>query len=149
MRVLLGPGGILFLGTFISGLAGALATALLLLARNRHRIDMLRHDITAQREVQRRLTESVKLLQRAENVSRVGGFMIDIASGEQQWTAQTFRIHDVDENVSPTQKLVETFLLPEVRERLRDATFPCVSWARYKTLPIGASSNSDCGMRLP
>ena len=122
MRVLLGPGGILFLGTFISGLAGALATALLLLARNRHRIDMLRHDITAQREVQRRLTESVKLLQRAENVSRVGGFMIDIASGEQQWTAQTFRIHDVDENVSLTQKLVETFLLPEVRERLRDAT---------------------------
>jgi signal transduction histidine kinase/DNA-binding response OmpR family regulator/HPt (histidine-containing phosphotransfer) domain-containing protein len=122
MHVLLGPAGILPLGTFISGLAGALAAALLLLARNRHLIDMLRHDITAQREARRRLTESVKLLQRAENVSRVGGFMIDIASGEQQWTAQTYRIHDVDDSVSPTQKLVEAFLLPEVRERLREAT---------------------------
>ncbi len=122
MHVLLGPAGILLMGAFICGLVGALAAALLLLARNRHLIDMLRHDLTAQREVRRRLTESVKLLQRAENVSRVGGFMIDIASGEQQWTAQTYRIHDVDDSVSPTQELVEALLLPEVRERLREAT---------------------------
>jgi signal transduction histidine kinase/DNA-binding response OmpR family regulator len=122
MHLLVGPAGVLLLGTLISGLVGALAAALLLLARNRHLIDMLRHDLTAQREARRRLTESVRLLQRAENVSRVGGFMIDIASGEQQWTAQTYRIHDVDDGVSPTQKLVEAFLLPEVRERLREAT---------------------------
>lgn len=69
----------------------------------------------------RSLTENEKLLQRAESVSRVGGFKIDFASGEQQWTPQSYRIHDVDEDCWPTQALVDSFLSPGVRERLHEA----------------------------
>ena len=42
------------------------------------------------------------LLQRAEAVSKVGGFMLDFATGELQWTAQTYRIHEVDETRAVT-----------------------------------------------
>ncbi|MGA2344214.1 MAG: response regulator, partial [Steroidobacteraceae bacterium] len=49
------------------------------------------------------------------------GFVIDIATGEQQWTAQTYRIHDIDEHTAPTQQLLDTFLAPDGRERLHEA----------------------------
>jgi two-component system, sensor histidine kinase and response regulator len=71
--------------------------------------------------IMRRLTESEKFLQRVETVSRVGGFMVDFASGVHQWTRQTFRIHEIEENCSPTQELVDSFLTPAARERLREA----------------------------
>jgi signal transduction histidine kinase/DNA-binding response OmpR family regulator/HPt (histidine-containing phosphotransfer) domain-containing protein len=68
-----------------------------------------------------RRTESEKLLQRVETVSRVGGFMIDFASGEHQWTRQSFRIHEIGEDRCPTQELVDSFLAPPARERLHEA----------------------------
>ena len=83
---------------------------------------LLGHDITAHREAQRRLTESEKLLQRAETVSRVGGFMLDFASGELQWTAQTYRIHEIDERRAPDPAWTDSFLSPEFRARLQEAT---------------------------
>ena len=81
---------------------------------------MLGHDITAQKEAQRRLIESETFLQRAETVSRVGGFMIDLTTGAQRWTRQTYRIHEIDENCAPTELLMNEFLSPEVRELLRE-----------------------------
>jgi PAS domain S-box-containing protein len=72
--------------------------------------------------VKNRLTESEKLLQRAESVSRVGGFMFDLVTEELQWTRQGFRIHEVDEGQSPTLALVESFLAPAARERLCTVT---------------------------
>jgi PAS domain S-box-containing protein len=74
------------------------------------------------RSVKNRLTESEKLLQRAESVSRVGGFMFDFATGGLQWTLQTYRIHEVDEGQHPTQALADSFLSPAARERLHDVT---------------------------
>jgi PAS domain S-box-containing protein len=83
---------------------------------------MLGHDITAYKEAQRRLIESEKFLQRAETVSRVGGFMIDLASAEQRWTRQTFRIFEVDEDCVPNSEMMKAFLTPEVRELLDEKT---------------------------
>src|ERR1700722_3229098 len=71
--------------------------------------------------IMRRLTESEKFLQRVETVSRVGGFRVDFASGLPQRTRQTFRIHEIEESCSPTQELVDSFLTPAARERLREA----------------------------
>ena len=68
--------------------------------------------------VKNRLTESEKLLQRAESVSRVGGFMFDLVTEELQWTRQGYRIYEVDEGQNPTLALVESFLAPAARERL-------------------------------
>jgi len=70
--------------------------------------------------LEEQVNHSEKLLQRAESVSRVGGFMFDLASGELQWTRQAYRIHEVDEGLNPTQALVDSFLSPVARERLHE-----------------------------
>ena len=72
--------------------------------------------------VRNRLSESEKLLQRAESVSRVGGFLFDLATEQLQWTRQGYRIHEVDEGQQPTLALVESFLSPAARERLCTVT---------------------------
>ena len=74
------------------------------------------------RRVEHRLTESEKLLQRTESVSRVGGFMFDLATGDLQWTQQAYRIHEVDEGQRPTLALMDSFLSPAARERLCEVT---------------------------
>src|SRR5450631_3539674 len=89
---------------------------------NEHDLDALA-DIVASSttSIMRRLTESEKFLQRVETVSRVGGFMFDFATGEHQWTRQSCRIHEIDEDCGPTRELVDSFLTPAARERLHEA----------------------------
>jgi signal transduction histidine kinase/CheY-like chemotaxis protein/HPt (histidine-containing phosphotransfer) domain-containing protein len=89
---------------------------------NDHDLSALADVVAASTDsIMRRLTESEKFLQRVETVSRVGGFMVDFASGEHQWTRQTFRIHEIDENCCPTRELLDSFLTPAARERLHEA----------------------------
>jgi PAS domain S-box-containing protein len=85
---------------------------------NAHLEEQVNHSSGQLLSVKTRLTESEKLLQRAEPVSRVGGFMFDLATEELQWTRQSYRIHEVDEGQNPTLALVESFLSPAARERL-------------------------------
>jgi signal transduction histidine kinase/DNA-binding response OmpR family regulator/HPt (histidine-containing phosphotransfer) domain-containing protein len=112
---------IVLLGSVVSLLLGALVTAVLMLTRHRQLEDAVNRSSGQLHEAQRRLTENEKLLQRAETVSRVGGFMIDLVSGEQQWTPQSYRMHEVDESMSPSMELLEMSLSAPVRERLHEA----------------------------
>jgi len=78
----------------------------------------IRTDITAIKDAQRRLADSESFLERAGSVSGVGGFKMDLMTGEQTWTRQTYRIHEVDENQAPTLDLVDSMVSPEAREML-------------------------------
>lgn len=78
----------------------------------------IRTDITAIKDAQRRLAENEAFLERAGAVSGVGGFRMDLLTGEQTWTRETFRIHEVDETQAPTLDLVDSMVKPEVREML-------------------------------
>jgi two-component system, sensor histidine kinase and response regulator len=81
----------------------------------------IRFDVTAHREAERRMIESETFLQRVEQVSGVGGFMIDLTSGAQRWTHQCFRIHDLEDGCAPTMELLDTFLSAESRERCHES----------------------------
>jgi len=120
-QILSAPGHIVLLGTVVSVLLGALVTAVLMVTRHRHLEDAVNRSSGQLHEAQRRLTESEKLLQRAETVSRVGGFMIELESGEQQWTPQSYRILEVDESIAPSMDLIDMLLSPPVRDRLQEA----------------------------
>jgi signal transduction histidine kinase/ActR/RegA family two-component response regulator/HPt (histidine-containing phosphotransfer) domain-containing protein len=78
---------------------------------------------TAEKEAQRRLRESEMFLQHVEKVSGVGGFMIDLASGTQHWTRQSYRIHEVDETNEHALEM-DAFLSPEVRAQVQESTRP-------------------------
>jgi PAS domain S-box-containing protein len=82
---------------------------------------LLAHDITAHKQAERRMIESETFLERVEQVSGVGGFMIDLASGAQRWTHQCYRIHDLEDGCAPTMELLDTFLSAEARERCRES----------------------------
>ena len=81
----------------------------------------LLHDITTAKDAQRRLMESEAFLEHVERVSGVGGFMVDLSSGIPRWTRQSCRIYDLSDGTSPTREQAEGFLLPESRERMREA----------------------------
>jgi len=82
----------------------------------------IRFDITAHKDAQRRLIESERFLQRVEKVSGVGGFIIDFASGVERWTRQSEAIFEVEDGRPRSGELIDSLLIPEVRERLRSTS---------------------------
>lgn len=63
--------------------------------------------------------ECAAFLARIEKASRVGGFIMDLRSGAMSWTAQTYRIHEMQADCLATA-LAESFLSADARARLRE-----------------------------
>jgi diguanylate cyclase (GGDEF)-like protein/PAS domain S-box-containing protein len=76
------------------------------------------HNITSLKEAQRRLAESETFLEQAGAVSGVGGFRIDLQSGRQTWTRQTFKIYEMEAEVAPSAEELDKLMAPEVGARL-------------------------------
>jgi PAS domain S-box-containing protein len=79
-------------------------------------------DITAERELARRLAESQDLLERGGDMARLGGWRfevfapeVDPASVPMAWTATTFRIYEVPEDFQPTAANSLNFYTDESR----------------------------------
>jgi PAS domain S-box-containing protein len=53
-------------------------------------------DITARKLSEQALADSEAVLERAGRIAGVGGWQIDLSDMRLHWTAQTFRIHDLD-----------------------------------------------------
>jgi diguanylate cyclase (GGDEF)-like protein/PAS domain S-box-containing protein len=69
----------------------------------------------------RKAAESEIFLEQAGAVSGVGGFRIDLHSGRQVWTRQTFRIYDVEGDVAPSAEEFDRLMAPDVGARLWQA----------------------------
>jgi len=76
------------------------------------------YDITALKEAQRRLAESETFLEQAGAVSGVGGFRVDLQSGRQTWTRQTFKIYEMETDIAPSAEELDKLMAPEVGARL-------------------------------
>jgi len=61
----------------------------------------IRNDITERKEAQRLLAASEAFLERAGRVAGVGGWQLELDTGEMTWTAQTRRLHEVDDAFAP------------------------------------------------
>ncbi len=78
----------------------------------------LQTDITEQRRQAEALRLSEDLLNRMGEVAEVGGWQLDLRSGQLDWTTETRRIHEVDEHFVPTLESAMAFYPPEARDRL-------------------------------
>ncbi len=78
-------------------------------------------DISELRASQQRLAERESLLSAMSELATVGGWSVDLQSGELTWTKQTYRLHEVpvDTNLSVTDALA--FYPPEDRSLLERA----------------------------
>jgi PAS domain S-box-containing protein len=60
------------------------------------------HDIGEARRAEAALRRSEAMLNDAQELSKVGGWSLDVASGKVTWTREVFRIHEVPETFDPS-----------------------------------------------
>ncbi|MGM0570303.1 PAS domain S-box protein [Marinobacter sp.] len=58
-------------------------------------------DITGEKETQRQLQEKERLLSMAENTGRLGGWVVDVATGKTTWSSAIYEIHDMEPGEVP------------------------------------------------
>jgi PAS domain S-box-containing protein len=75
-------------------------------------------DITASKEAQRRLAASELFLERTGQLAGVGGWQLDLQSGELTWTSETRRIHEVAADYTPVAAAIIDFCAPEARPQI-------------------------------
>ena len=83
-------------------------------------------DITGRKRADRALRASQAFLHRTSEVAGIGGWEVDLRSGEVTWSEQVRRILEVDEDYVPGQDDALASYAPEGRERLRRAMADCV-----------------------
>ena len=79
-------------------------------------------DITERKKSEQNLVITNELLQESQKIARVGGWELDLESGELYWTDETYRLHDTSpEEFNPTVDAGVGYFLPESRERISHA----------------------------
>lgn len=63
-----------------------------------------------------RLSRQLTMLERVCEIASIGGWRFDFATREVLWSAQTRRIHEVDDSFVPDEKNIFQFYVPERRE---------------------------------
>ena len=80
----------------------------------------LRVDITALKQAQAALRESEERLDRAQSIGHIGGWELDLASGDFFWSKEVYRIRGLSpEQFRPTSKSVDNYVHPEDLPRVR------------------------------
>jgi diguanylate cyclase (GGDEF)-like protein/PAS domain S-box-containing protein len=77
--------------------------------------------IEERKHQEERLRRSQELLEAAGRIAGVGGYEVDLVSGEIRWTDQTKRIHGVPLDYEPTLDAAIEFYAPEARPVIQSA----------------------------
>lgn len=92
-------------------------------------IEGLITDVTERKKQEQQLVRTSELLRQTEKLTDVGGWEADASTGVQQWTAGTYRIHDLDPDgaFDPSVESGIDFYHPEDRETIESAVNRCLS----------------------
>jgi diguanylate cyclase (GGDEF)-like protein/PAS domain S-box-containing protein len=94
-------------------------------------------DITQRKLDEQTLLTTTQLLDDSQKIARVGGWQLDLLSGELFWTAETYRIHDTSpEEFNPTVDAGVGYFLPESRQRLSKALDAAINRAESYDLEL-------------
>ncbi len=72
-------------------------------------------DIDAQRRQEQALRKSEMFLEQTGRVAGVGGWEVDLITGELQWAAETFRLHGMEPGKTPPLSEAVEFFAPEAK----------------------------------
>lgn len=78
-------------------------------------------DITREKQVQTELREKEHLLAMAEQIGRLGGWVVDLASGKTVWTRAIYEIHDLSPGDVPDLSDALSFYTPESRPLVEES----------------------------
>jgi PAS domain S-box-containing protein len=96
-------------------------------------------DISARKQAEAALLKSQRLLSEAERIGKVGGWEFSIATGEQVWTDETYRIHELDRTYGPTVDGGINFYTRESR--------PLIERAVREAIELGKSFDLELEIR--
>jgi PAS domain S-box-containing protein len=103
---------------------GQTATAMIEERRTRALLAHASQDLAASEQ---RLRRQADLFERASEATGIGGWELDLATGELYWTNQTRRIHGLPEEYRPSLDTAIDFYAPEARPVLRAAVERCIA----------------------
>ncbi|MFL6678260.1 MAG: PAS domain-containing protein [Burkholderiaceae bacterium] len=83
-------------------------------------------DVTERKRAERGLRASQAFLQRTSELAGIGGWELDLRSGEFTWSEQVRRILEIDDGHTPTHEEVVSGYAHEARDTLRQAMDDCV-----------------------
>jgi transcriptional regulator with PAS, ATPase and Fis domain len=84
--------------------------------------DSLRETVLKLEETNRSLRRSEAYLAEAQTLSHTGSFGWDVATGEQFWSEETYRIFECDRTVKPSFELALERVHPEDRQLVQEVT---------------------------
>lgn len=84
-------------------------------------------DVTARVQARRALAHSEALLEKTGRAAGVGGWEMDIRTGQVSWTAETRRIHEVPPDFQPTLERALAFYTPDSRAAVQAAVQHCLA----------------------
>lgn len=94
-------------------------------------------DITQRKQDEAELTTTSRLLDQSQKIAKVGGWELDLKSGELFWTAETYRIHETSpENFNPTVDAGVSFFLPESKQKIERALDAAINHGKNYDLEL-------------
>lgn len=79
-------------------------------------------DIAQRKKNEQNLITTSHLLDQSQKIAKVGGWELDLNSGDLFWTAETYRIHETSpEEFNPTVDAGVNYFLPESKQIITDA----------------------------
>jgi len=88
-------------------------------------------DITARKSAEVRLRESETMLQRAQAVTHVGSWVMDVPTHRLEWSAETYRIFGLPEDTPADYSLFLSFIHPDDRAHVDAAWNAALHGAPY------------------
>lgn len=89
-------------------------------------IYVVARDTTEQRVIEQKLRESEALLRMAEQVAMLGGWALDLETGNSTWSDAVCIIHDLPAGRVPPLEEAIRYYIPEHRESIRLAIQTCI-----------------------
>jgi len=83
-------------------------------------------DVTARKRSEEAVRVSENFLVNAGRIAGVGGWIVDLENERIEWTAQTRRIHDVDDDYVPRLEQAIEFYPDEARATIQSAVQRCI-----------------------
>ncbi|GKT22387.1 PAS domain S-box protein [Acidovorax sp. SUPP3334] len=84
-------------------------------------------DVTQRKNDEEALARAAMLLRQSGAMARVGGWTLDVASGEAAWTDEVYRIHDLEPQGSPDLAQALAFYTETSRPLITSAVERCIS----------------------
>ena len=106
-------------------------------------------DVTEQQRVMQDLERQKRFLERTQTMASVGGWEFDVASRKLVWTAETFRMLELDERLgAPSFETMLGLLVPEHRELLLTAHQKALADALPFHLEITVLTRTERRLRM-